>query len=86
MEDQADLDKKYTTGVNARLVKLAGVVKVKKGFSVQTGSNVQSAVAYDGKEKLVATTVLLLTTRAKRGMRVQADGRFCRYLRQRGTL
>lgn len=47
MEDQADLDKKYTAEVNARLVKLVGAVKA-KGFSGKAGSNVQNVVPDDG--------------------------------------
>jgi len=47
MEDQADLDKKYTAEVNARLVKLVGAVKV-KGFSGKAGSNVPSLVVNNG--------------------------------------
>ncbi|MCA7897834.1 hypothetical protein LGM39_00535 [Burkholderia cepacia] len=80
MEDQADMAKKYTTEVNARLVKLVGTVKV-KGFSAKAGSNVQSALADDGmtpgpdglfltsddgKVNLLVTTVPLLTAWAKR--------------------
>lgn len=71
MEDRADLDKKYTAELNAKLVKLVGVVKA-KGFS---GSTVQSIItddgmtprpdglffkSDDGKVNLVVTTVPLL--------------------------
>ncbi|MFJ1211142.1 hypothetical protein [Burkholderia pyrrocinia] len=74
MDDRADLDKKYTAEVNAKLVKLVGVVKA-KGFSGKVGSTVQSAIADDGmmpgpdglflksddgKVNLVVTTVPLL--------------------------
>ncbi|WP_206142013.1 hypothetical protein [Burkholderia sp. Ac-20384] len=80
VEDRADLDKKYTTEVNVRLVKLVGAVKV-KGFSRAAGSDVQSVVADDGmtpepdglflksddgKVRLLVTTVPLLTAWAKR--------------------
>lgn len=80
MEDQADLDKKYTAEVNARLVKLVGAVKA-KGFSGRSGSNVQSVVpddgmmpgpdglflkSDDGKVSLLVTTVSLLKAWAKR--------------------
>ncbi|WP_256978366.1 hypothetical protein [Burkholderia sp. HI2500] len=47
MEDQADLDKKYTAEVNARLVKLVGTVKA-NGFSAKAGSTVQSLVVDNG--------------------------------------
>ncbi|WP_321908937.1 hypothetical protein [Burkholderia cepacia] len=74
MEDRADLDKKYTAELNAKLVKLVGVVKA-KGFSGKVGSTVQSAVpedgmtpgpdglflkSDDGKVNLLVTTVPLL--------------------------
>ncbi|WP_175943396.1 hypothetical protein [Burkholderia pyrrocinia] len=74
MEDRADLDKKYTAELNARLVKLVGMVKA-KGFSGKVGSTVQSVVSDDGmtpgpdglsfksddgKVNLVVTTVPLL--------------------------
>ncbi|WP_196319634.1 hypothetical protein [Burkholderia cepacia] len=47
MEDRADLDKKYTVELNAKLVKLVGTVKA-KGFSGKVGSSVQSVIADDG--------------------------------------
>lgn len=47
MEDRADLDKKYTAELNAKLVKLVGTGKA-KGFSGKVGSTVQSAVPDDG--------------------------------------
>ncbi|MEN8516059.1 hypothetical protein [Burkholderia sp. RS02] len=47
MEDRADLDKKYTAELNAKLVKIVGTVKA-KGFSGKVGSTVQSVVADDG--------------------------------------
>ncbi|OXI83585.1 hypothetical protein CFB40_21075 [Burkholderia sp. AU31652] len=71
MEDQADLDKKYTAEVNARLVKLVGT----RGFSSKAGSTVETLVidngmtpgpdglrlkSNDGKVNLVVTTVPLL--------------------------
>ncbi|AKM02166.1 hypothetical protein [Burkholderia pyrrocinia] len=74
MEDRADLDKKYTVELNAKLVKLVGVVKA-KGFSGKVESNVQSAItddgmtpgpdglffkSDDGKVNLLVTTVPLL--------------------------
>ncbi|HDR9584638.1 TPA: hypothetical protein QDC22_002031 [Burkholderia stabilis] len=74
MEDRADLDKKYTAELNAKLVKLVGVVRA-KGFSGKVESNVQSAIADDGttpgpdglflksddgKVNLLVTTVPLL--------------------------
>ncbi|HIC7207817.1 hypothetical protein [Burkholderia stabilis] len=74
MEDRADLDKKYTAELNAKLVKLVGAVRA-KGFSGKVGSNVQSAIADDGmtpgpdglflksddrKVNLLVTTVPLL--------------------------
>jgi len=74
IEDRADLDRKYTAELNAKLVKLVGTVKV-KGFSGRAGSTVQSAVpddgmtpgpdglsfkSDDGKVNLVVTTVPLL--------------------------
>ncbi|NTY39017.1 hypothetical protein [Burkholderia diffusa] len=74
MEDRADLDRKYTAELNAKLVKLVGTVKV-TGFSGKAGSTVQSAVPDDGmtpgpdglsfksdggKVNLVVTTVPLL--------------------------
>jgi len=80
MEDQADLDKKYTAEVNARLVKLVGTVRA-KGFSAKAGSNVQSVMpddgmtpgpdglflkSDDGKASLLVTTVPLLKAWAKR--------------------
>ncbi|WP_236654983.1 hypothetical protein [Burkholderia pyrrocinia] len=79
MEDRADLDKKYTAEVNARLAKLVGTVKA-KGFSGKVGSTVQNAVADDGmtsgpdgrflklddgKANLFVTTVPLLKAWAK---------------------
>ncbi|MDN7932297.1 hypothetical protein QZM52_13495 [Burkholderia metallica] len=74
IEDRADLDKKYTADVNARLVKLVGMVRA-KGFSAKAGSNVSTLVvdngmtpgpdglflkSNDGKVNLVVTTVPLL--------------------------
>ncbi|WP_244115233.1 MULTISPECIES: hypothetical protein [Burkholderia cepacia complex] len=74
MEDQADLDKKYTAEVNARLVKLVGTVRA-RGFSSKAGSTVATLVidngmtpgadglrlkSNDGKVNLVVTTVPLL--------------------------
>lgn len=74
MEDRAELDKKYTAELNAKLVKLVGAVKA-KGFSGKVGSNVRSAIADDGmtpgpdglflksddgRVSLVVTTVPLL--------------------------
>lgn len=74
MEDRAELDKKYTVELDAKLVKLVGTVKA-KGFSGKVGSNVQSVVADDGmapgpdglflksddgKVSLLVTTVPLL--------------------------
>jgi len=74
IEDRADLDRKYTAELNAKLVKLVGTVKA-KGFSGRMGSTVQSVVANDGmtpgpdglffksddgKVSLVVTTVPLL--------------------------
>lgn len=74
MEDQADLDKKYTAEVNARLVKLVGAVRA-RGFSSKAGSTVETLVidngmtpgpdglllkSNDGKVNLVVTTVPLL--------------------------
>ncbi|RBJ62618.1 hypothetical protein C3L29_041970, partial [Pseudomonas sp. MWU12-2534b] len=74
MEDQADLDKKYTAEVNARLVKLVGTVRA-KGFSAKAGSTVDTLYidngmtpgpdglrlkSNDGKVNLVVTTVPLL--------------------------
>ncbi|KER73964.1 hypothetical protein HR51_02465 [Burkholderia cepacia] len=74
MEDQADLDKKYTAEVNARLVKLVGTVRA-KGFSGKAGSTVDTLYidngmtpgpdglllqSNDGKVSLVVTTVPLL--------------------------
>ncbi|WP_338641076.1 hypothetical protein [Burkholderia pyrrocinia] len=47
MKDRAELDKKYTAALNAKLVKLLGTVKA-KGFSGKVGSNVRSAIADDG--------------------------------------
>ncbi|HDR9505337.1 hypothetical protein C5615_01915 [Burkholderia cepacia] len=47
IEDRADLDKKYTAELNAKLVRLVGGGKA-KGFSGKVGSNVQSAIADDG--------------------------------------
>ncbi|WP_206147701.1 hypothetical protein [Burkholderia sp. Tr-20390] len=79
MEDQADLDKKYTAEVNARLVKLVGTVRA-RGFSGKAASNVQSVVADgemtpgpdglflksdDGNASLLVTTVPLLKAWAK---------------------
>ncbi|KVL18121.1 hypothetical protein WS95_18340 [Burkholderia sp. MSMB1826] len=79
MEDQADLDKIYAVEVNARPVKLVGMVKV-KGVSAKAGSNVQSVLVddgmtpgpdglflkSDGKAHLLVTTVPLLKVWAKR--------------------
>ncbi|WP_175024942.1 MULTISPECIES: hypothetical protein [Burkholderia] len=74
MEDQADLDKKYTAEVNARLVKLVGTVRA-KGFPGKAGSTVDTLYidngmtpgpdglllkSNDGKVNLVVTTVPLL--------------------------
>ncbi|UVE67581.1 hypothetical protein L2Y90_25985 [Burkholderia pyrrocinia] len=74
MEDRAELDKKYTAELNAKLVKLVGTVKA-KGFSGKVGTTVQSVVvddgmtpgpdglflkSDDGKVSLVVTTVPLL--------------------------
>lgn len=74
VEDQADLDKKYTAEVNARLVKLVGTVRA-KGFSGKAGSTVDTLYidngmtpgpdglrlkSNDGKVNLVVTTVPLL--------------------------
>ncbi|HDR9486837.1 TPA: hypothetical protein QDC20_007167 [Burkholderia aenigmatica] len=74
MEDQADLDKKYTGEVNTRLVKLVGAVKA-KGFPGKAGSTVDTLYidngmtpgpdglllkSNDGKVNLVVTTVPLL--------------------------
>ena len=74
IEDRADLDRKYTAELNAKLVKLVGTVKA-KGFSGKVGSTVQSAApddgmtpgpdglsfkSDDGKVNLVVTTVPLL--------------------------
>ncbi|MCU9955956.1 hypothetical protein OEJ37_21575 [Burkholderia sp. BKH01] len=79
MEDRADLERKYTAELNAKLVKLVGTVKA-KGFSGKAGSTVQSAVpddgmtpgpdglsfkSDDGKVNLVVTTVPLLKAWAK---------------------
>ncbi|MBR8510651.1 hypothetical protein [Burkholderia cenocepacia] len=47
MEGQAGLDKKYAAEMYAGLGKLVGTVKM-KGFSVNAGSNVQSALTDDG--------------------------------------
>lgn len=73
-EDQADLDKKYTAEVNARLVKLVGTVRA-RGFSAKAGSTVETLYidngmtpgpdglllkSNDGKVNLVVTTVPLL--------------------------
>ncbi|VWD04195.1 hypothetical protein BLA50215_02784 [Burkholderia lata] len=83
MEDQSDVDKKYTAEMNAKLVKLVGMVKV-KGFSAKVGSTVRSMLtdngmtpgpdglffkSDDGKVNLVVTTVPLLKARAGRRMR-----------------
>ncbi|WP_412527512.1 hypothetical protein [Burkholderia lata] len=74
MEDQADLDKKYTAEVNARLVKLVGTVRA-RGFSAKAGSTVDTLVidngmtpgpdglllkSNDGKVNFVVTTVPIL--------------------------
>ncbi|WP_321789992.1 hypothetical protein [Burkholderia pyrrocinia] len=79
MEDRADLDKKYTAELNAKLVKLVGTVKAKE-FSGKVGSTVESVVADDGitpgpdglffksddgKVSLVVTTVPLLNAWAE---------------------
>lgn len=69
MEDQADLDKKYTVVVNARLIRPVGTVKM-KGPSAKATGNVQSVAADDrmtlgrmglesddGRVNLLVTTV-----------------------------
>lgn len=47
MEDQADLDKKYTAEMNTRLVKLVGTVRV-RGFSGKARSNVETLYIDNG--------------------------------------
>ncbi|RQU38670.1 hypothetical protein DF150_04595 [Burkholderia cenocepacia] len=49
MDERADLDKKHPVEVNARQVKLVGMVKA-TDFSAEAGSNVQSVLADDGME------------------------------------
>lgn len=78
-DDKAELDRKYTAEVNARLARLVGTVRA-RGFSAKAGSTVGGLYlddgttpgpdglflkSGDGKLNLVVTTVPLLTAWAR---------------------